>query len=150
MTDRTIHGNVPKFSASSVLAAIGDELSLIRQQDGLTWADIGAELGKSPDQAAKYADGSAEMGIIAFARAKRRWNGRFTGSLDRLIHGSKVGSDHDRVRHSKVLKAALALSVALEDDDEIDASEVRANRASIEAARDALDGLLAKLSVRAA
>lgn len=150
MTQPMIHGNVTKFSASSVLTAVADELSLIRQQDGLTWADIGVELGRSGDQAAKYADGSAEMGIIAFARARRRWNGRFTGALDRLIEGERHNDEHDRVRHSKILKAALALSVALEDDDQIDAKEVHANRATIESARDALDALLGKLAVRSA
>lgn len=58
-------------------------------------------------------------------------------------------TEADRTRESKVLKAALALSVALADDDTITPDEVRANRATIEAARDALDELLRKL-VRAA
>lgn len=55
----------------------------------------------------------------------------------------------DRVAQSSVLKAALALSIALEDDDRIDAEEVRQNRATIEEAIVALQGLLARL-VRAA
>ncbi len=63
--------------------------------------------------------------------------------------GSKCDTDTDRASESKVLGAALALSIALADDDEITPSEVRANRKTIEAARDALDGLLGKL-VRAA
>ena len=54
------------------------------------------------------------------------------------------GDEHDRARESKVLKAALALSIALSDDDQIDADEVRANRETIENAIDALKGLLAK------
>lgn len=58
-------------------------------------------------------------------------------------------AEHDRARESKVLTAALALSVALADDDQIDAEEVRANRLTIENAIGALQGLLAKL-VRAA
>jgi hypothetical protein len=58
-------------------------------------------------------------------------------------------TDSDRSQQSKVLKAALALSIALEDDGEISPEEVRQNRATIEQARDALDALLGKL-VRAA
>jgi hypothetical protein len=54
-------------------------------------------------------------------------------------------TDADRTQQNKVLKAALALSIALEDDDQISPEEVRRNRATIETARDALDALLAKL-----
>lgn len=58
-------------------------------------------------------------------------------------------TDTDRARESSVIKAALALSQALEDDDIISPIEVRDNRAVIEAARDALDQLLAKLVMAA-
>lgn len=142
-------GNTPVFSASTVLDEVGTALSAIRRDDKLTFADIAAIIGKSEDQAAKYCAGSAEMGMVAYARARREWNGRFDGALDRLCHDTRPVSDADRTRHSKVLRAALALSVALEDDDEITAVEVRANRATIEQARDALDELLRKI-VRAA
>ena len=138
-------GNGPVFSASSVLEALGTELALIKSQDKLTYADLAAVLGKSEDQAAKYCEGSAEMGVIAFARAKREWNGRFTGKLDRLCVETRPCSDADRTRQSKVLKAALALSVALEDDDEITPDEVRSSRATLEAARDAIDAVLRKI-----
>lgn len=137
------------FSASTVLDRIGEALSAIRREDGLTFADMAAVLAKSEDQAARYCAGSAAMDVVTFARAKREWNGRFTGGLDRLCHDSRPTGDADRLRSSKVLKAALALSVALEDDDEITPDEVRGNRATIEAARDALDELLRKI-VRAA
>jgi transcriptional regulator with XRE-family HTH domain len=137
----------PVFSASTVLDEVGAALSSIRRDDGLTFADLAAVLGKSEDQAAKYCAGSAEMGVVAYARARREWNGRFDGALDRLCHDTRPVSDVDRRRHSKVLKAALALSLALEDDDEITPKEVRANRATIEQARDALDELLRKIVV---
>jgi len=132
----------PVFSASSVLEAIASELTVIKHEDGLTDADIGRVLGKSEDQAAKYRTGLAEMGIVAFAAGKREWNGRFTGALERLCVESRPAGMPGRTIESRVLKAALALSIALEDDNEIDAKEVRANRATIEAARDALDALL--------
>ncbi len=133
------------FSASSILDELAEALRAIKKDDGLTDADLAAVLGRSEDQALKYRNGDAEMGVIAFARGKREWNGRFTGGLDRLISDTRPIGDADRIRGSKVLKAALALSVALEDDDEITAAEIKANRATIEQARDALDELLRKL-----
>jgi hypothetical protein len=139
----------PVFSASAILAAVGEDLTAIKLADRLTYADIGATLNKSEDQAAKYCEGSATMDLITFARGWREWNGRFAGGLARLCHDSRPSMGSDRARESKVLKAALALSVALADDGEIDAIEVRDNRATLEEARDAIDELLGKL-VRAA
>jgi len=139
----------PVFSASSVIDEIATALTAIRLKDRLTFTDIGAVLGKSEDQAAKYCAGSAVMDAVTYARAKREWNGRFSGGLDRLCQESRPTNEADRARTSKVLKAALALSEALEDDEEVSPTEVRDNRASLEDARDALDQLLAKL-VRAA
>jgi hypothetical protein len=150
MPDPTIHGKRPIFSASSVLDAIASELSAIKSADNLTDADLGRVLGKSEDQAAKYRAGLAEMGVVAFAAAKREWNGRFTGALDRLCVESRPVAHTDRQAQSTVLKAALALAEALEDDNQIDASEVRDNRAAIEAARDALSAQLDKLTLRGA
>jgi len=139
----------PIFSASTVLDALAESLSAIRRDDKLTFADMAAVLGKSEDQAGKYASGQQEMGVIAFARAKREWNGRFTGALDRLcIESRPAAVGTDRAKGSAVLKAALALSVALEDDDAIDCHEVRSNRGTLENARDAIESLLSKLAPR--
>jgi hypothetical protein len=132
------------FSASSVLDAIGEALSAIRRDDNLTFGDIAAILGKSEDQAAKYCAGSATMDAITFARAKREWSGRFTGGVDRLCADSRPGSTNDRAHGSSILRAALALSEALEDGT-ICAKEVRANRGTLENARDAIEAQLAKL-----
>lgn len=63
--------------------------------------------------------------------------------------GSVCDTD-DRAKEGSILKAALALSLALADDNKISAREVRQNKDTIVAARDALDELLAKLRVRAA
>lgn len=142
-------GRRPVFSASAVMEAIAAELTTIKRDDELTDGDLGRVLGKSEDQAAKYRTGLAEMGVVAYAAGKREWNGRFTGALDRLcVESRPVASD--RHTQTSVLKAALALSLALEGDDTIDADDVRSNRATIEQARDALDGLLAKLRPREA
>lgn len=135
------------FSAENILKSVADDLGQIKHQDRLTFGDIAAVLGKSEDQAGKYCNGQAAMDVVTFARAKREWNGRFTGSLDRLCkEHSRAQHEPDRLSGSKVLKAALALSVALEDDDEISPAEVRQNRATIEAAIDALQRQLDKLA----
>jgi hypothetical protein len=134
----------PVFSASAVLDAIASELATIKHEDGLTDADLGRVLGKSEDQAAKYRTGLAEMGIVAFAAAKREWNGRFTGALDRLCVDSRPASVDDRKGHTSLLEAALAFSVALQDGD-FSPEEVRKNRATLESARDAIEAQLAKL-----
>lgn len=132
------------FSASSVLDAIASELTTIKHEDGLTDADIGRVLGKSEDQAAKYRSGLAEMGVIAYAAGKREWNGRFTGALERLCVNSRPGTVCDRSSLTFVLQAAAGLSKALEDGV-ITAAEVRDNRSTLEAARDAIDAQLRKL-----
>lgn len=137
--------NRPVFSASAVLEAIATELSTIKHEDGLTYADIGRVLGKSEDQAAKYCAGYADMGVVSFAAGKREWNGRFTGALDRLCVDSRPGKADDRSAQTSLLKAALAMSEALEGDEEIVREEVRKNRATLENARAAIDAQLAKL-----
>ncbi len=137
------------FSASSVLDAIAAELTAIKHEDGLTDADIGRVLGKSEDQAAKYRTSLAEMGVVAFAAGKREWNGRFTGALDRLCVESRPGKLDDRGCENTVLKAVMALSDALADDNAISREEVRKNRATLENARDAIDAQLAKLVIAA-
>ena len=149
MSNPAIHRSRAVFSASAVLAEIAEALSAIKREDGLTFSDLGALLGKSEDQAAKYCDGSATMDAITFARGKREWNGRFTGGVDKLCVESRPCGDHDRTRQNKVLAAALALSVALVDDDEVTPAEVRANRATLESARDAIDAVLRKIVVAA-
>lgn len=134
----------PVFSASAVLDEIGEALTAIRKDDRLTFTDMAAILGKSEDQAAKYCAGSAEMGVIAYARARREWNGRFSGALDRLCENTRPGKVNDHAATNSILKAALALSLALEDGT-VDPEEVRANRATLENARDAIEAQLAKL-----
>lgn len=148
MTDPHIHGKKPVYSASAALDEVAKALNEIKSQDRLTWADIGAVLGVSDDQAAKYADGTSTMSFVTFGRGKREWNGRFTGYFDRLCVDSRPGKVDDRHGHTTILQAALALSVALEDGD-ISPEEVRANRQTLENARDAIEAQLRKL-VRAA
>ena len=139
----------PIFSASNVIEAVAADLSAIKLKDDLTDADIAAILGKSEDQAEKYRKAAATMDIVTYARGKREWNGRFTGRLDKLCEESRPCADTDRARHSKLLRAALAVAEALEDDDDVSPEEVKINRRELEEARDAIDALLRKI-VRAA
>ena len=145
MSNPQIHGNRAVFSASSVLDAISKALVEIKAADRLTYADLGAVLGKSEDQAAKYCDGSATMDAVTFGRAKREWNGRFTGYFDRLCVESRPAFGSDRHASNAILSAAVSMCRALEDDDVIDKNEVLSSRPELEAARDAIEAQLRKL-----
>ena len=146
MSDPTIAGRRPAYSASNALDAIGKALGEIKAQDRLTWGDIGAVLGVSDDQAAKYADGTAAMSAVTFGRGKREWNGRFTGYFDRLCVDSRPGAVNDHSTLSVLLDLAAKISVTLEDG-RIDAAEVHAHRTELENARDAIDAQLGKLKL---
>lgn len=143
MADPRFHGKVKTVSASDMVTALADALSQIKSEDRLTWSDVGAVLGKSEDQAAKYADGSAVMDVTTFWRGRDKWGSRFTGQFDRLGARSLWGND----RHGQVmvLGAALSLSQALEDDHCVSESEVRAMRGDLERARDAIESQLLKI-----
>lgn len=138
-----IHGNRRAVTASVILETLGDALSRIRQEDRLTWADMGRVVGKSEDQAAKYADGTAEMGAVALFYAKQAWGERFTGGINALLLDSKPAND-PQAAQSCILKAALALSIALEDG-ELSEKEIAANRSTLERASEAIASQLARL-----
>lgn len=149
MSAPAIHGKQTPYSASNALEAIGRAISEIKHQDGLTWADVGAVLGKSEDQAAKYADGTATMDAVTFGRGKREWNGRFTGYFDRLCVDSRPTGATDHTTLTSLLDLSARLAKALEDG-EIDKAEVLENRAQLEGVRDAIEAQLAKLTPRGA
>lgn len=145
MADPQIHGNRMPFSALSALQAIGSALTRIKSEDGLTWADMGVVVGKSDDQAARYADGSSTMDVIAFARAKREWNGRFTGPFDRLCADSRPVRLDDNIIHSQVIRASLSIAEAKENGGQIFDWEIRCARPVLEQARDAIEDLLRRI-----
>jgi len=137
------------FSASSVRDTIAETLAAIKEEDGLTYADMARVMGRSTDRAEAYCNGDfSDMPSFALLAAWREWNGRFVGPIRDLVEGSRPGAHCDHAGQSAILKAALALSVALEDGL-VDQEEVRANRSTLESARDAIEAQLAKL-VRAA
>lgn len=137
--------NRQPYSASNALEAVGRALNEIKTADRLTWEDVGAELGKSDDQAAKYADGRATMDFITFGRARRKWGKRFTGYFDQLCGEGNAPSEHDRHDMAVVAVAAAKMAEALEDDNLITADEVRANIKPLSAAFDAIGRQLGKV-----
>ena len=143
MTAPSIHGNRAVYSDSNALEALGRAIHEIRHQDGLTWADIGAVLGVSDDQAANYANARAQMPVSVYGRGKREWNGRFTGYFERLCVDSRPGNHCDYTALTNVLTAATSISEALADG-QITAAEIRECRSRLEQARDDLDALLSK------
>lgn len=148
MSAPSIHGNVRAVTASSVVEAVGDDLLTIKQTDRLRWSDIGEVLGVSEDQAAKYADGSATMNLVAFAKGRSAWGSRFTGTLDRLIGCGRTDVTGCQTQ-SSILKAALAIEEAKEDGD-LSVDDIRANRKTLEHARDAIDAQLNRLGPKGA
>jgi hypothetical protein len=150
MTKPIIHGKRRALSASAVLDAVASDLLQIKQEDALSFKDIGRVLGKSEDQASKYCDGTAEMGLTAYAFGKAQWNGRFTGTLDSLILDSRGHLTSDRCKATVIGRALAEILEALEDDDEASAKEVRERRKALEDAKHAIEGFLDKLRVRAA
>jgi hypothetical protein len=147
MTEPCFHGFRPQFSASLVLTNLGNSLSLIRAEDKLTWNDVGAVLGKSADQAAKYADGTSDMGVVSYARGKREWSGRFSGSLMRLCYGCSNTPCNDRLTAAKTAQVGMLLNEALATGDTVPASLIHQNRSAIESLRDSLDALLRRTEV---
>lgn len=150
MSQPHVVGKRRALSASAILDAAATDLSQIKHEDRLTFADIGRVLGKSEDMAAKYCDGSATMDFVTYTLARDQWNGRFTGTIDAMVSAGKLDNTTDRNKQTLLTKALLDLSIALEDDDECCPRDVRKHRRSLEAAREAIDSLLGKLELRAA
>jgi hypothetical protein len=136
-----------RLSASAIREAIAADLMQIKAEDGLTFDDIGRVLGKSPDQAARYCDGTASMCAETYTFAREAWNGRFTGRLDALL-ASVPDTVPDRKKGSSIARANFAVSVMLEDDDITD-DEIRRNRKILEEGRDAFDALLRRIAPKA-
>lgn len=146
MTAPRIHARRRGISASGLLRAVGDDLGQIRSDDGLTWSDVGRVLGKSEDQAAKYADASAEMPITAYLFGQREWGTRLTGRVEALI-----SADHAPIDDARVLPELLGCARGLAEgltDGRLCLADIGANRKDIEDAVRALQGLLEKLQPR--
>ena len=149
-----IHGRRASFSASVALSQLGEDLSAIRKEDGLTWKDVGRVLGKSEDRAANYATALSEMPVSAFLLGCREWNGRFANGVLSLI-GMKlteIGSDTstDGEKLCRILRLAHLLSAAMTDMEtpgSVDEGELREIGAdALDEASRAIDALRARLA----
>lgn len=139
MAAPAIHGRYRTVPASTLLETLGESLKAIKRRDNLTDIDIGAVLGKGDDAAANYRVGSAEMGVLAFVRGCKEWDGHFANEFLALAANMKLvpldASDvSDREGTTAITCALLALLKALEDDEVVDDEELRAAWPSIEAA----------------
>ena len=145
MSNPPIHGKTAR--ASDILEALGNDLLKIKMEDKLTWAELGRVLGVSEDQAAKYADGTATMNAVAYTFGRIAWNGRFTGSLDKLVERA---TDHIDGHHLMTLlfECGGELARAMEDGTLTD-EEIRKARKQLESLRAGIDKLLARIGPRA-
>lgn len=150
MSASHIHRSPARFCVSDALDALGEDIALIREEDELRWEDVGRELGKCKDRARDYSKALSEMPLSAFLLGCRKWNGRFAGRvlamIGKRLADLETSAEHtsDRAKESSVLKAALALSVALEDDDLSD-KEILSNRETLHNAAAAIDALLSRI-----
>jgi hypothetical protein len=58
---------------ASILADVGLALGQVKHSRGLSPEDMGTVLGRCDDMVAKYIAGDAEMGFVAWMRAKEAW-----------------------------------------------------------------------------
>lgn len=150
MTAPLIHGGRRFISASKLLDVAGEALHAIKRDDGLTWAEVGEAIGKSDDQAGKYATGQATMDFITFFRCCERWNGRFANSVFALsgmtlVDATAADAKNMRLGIIKLTELCAGMQMAMLDDDLSD-EEVEGLDALIEAAGSLVDSLRLRLS----
>lgn len=128
MTKPGFHGRRRSFSVSKAVDQLAADITAIKEEDGLTWTDVGRVFGKGEDQAAQYGKGNAEMSFTSFLLGCREWNGRFSAGVAAMI--GQCLRDLDAVdlthRHFVTLLTRLAfeISLALENDDDVDETEL--------------------------
>lgn len=120
MTDPHIHGRYRSFSVSRALDQLGETLSTIRKEDGLTWKEVGRILGKSDDRASDYANALSEMPIGAFLLGCREWNGRLANPVFSMLGMALVPSHEDSTtdttKLAHVLKLTHLMGAAIADE----------------------------------
>jgi hypothetical protein len=154
MSAPTFNGHGSFVSASKLVEAIAADLTQIKAEEGLTDAELGEALGVGDDQAAKYRTGLATMNAVAFIRGCQHWNGRFANSALAKI-GQKVvgiGSSKATDRHglTALTKLMLEVSIALEDDEQVDDLELARMKKQLEDAGSYVDKMRHRLAERAA
>lgn len=152
MSRQQIHGRFTTVPASLLLKTLGDSLDDIRRQDGANDEDLGAVLGKHKDTAERYRKAEGEMGVVAFLRGCRAWDGRFANATLALV-GMKLveidsGEGSDRAGFTALATLLAQLSEALEDDNIVDDRELAAMAAAVESAGKHIDRLRERLRPR--
>jgi hypothetical protein len=152
MSAPMIHGAYRTVSASKLLAALGASIGRIKERDQLTYADVGRVFGKGDDQAAKYKDGTAEMGVTSFLFGCREWDGSFANDAFALVGMKLVPIETSAATDRDALPALTGLlhevAVALADDGKIDDRELAGMRQELEEAGRAIDALRERLRLR--
>lgn len=151
MSAPLIHGRRGFVTASSLLGAAGKALTAIKEEDDLTWKDIGDAINKSDDQAAKYGAGLATMDFITFFRACICWNGRFANTVFALgdLHLSESAVSDNTTEIRRGMLAFSELMVGLQRamlDEELNEDEIEELGSMIETAGAFLDQLRNRLS----
>ena len=149
MSDKAIPPLHRTVSGSKLVETIGDSLSVIKAEDGLTDAELGKFLHKGVDAGKAYRTGYAEMPVTSFLRGCERWNGRFANDALSLI-GMKLvplstEAVSDQTLSTRLCKLMLDVSLALEDGVITDLEVARMKRTLIEAG-EAIDSMRGRLS----
>lgn len=147
MTDRVIPHRHQTISASKLIETVGDSLRVIKADDRLTDAELGAYMHRGVDAAKDYRNGDAEMGFVAFLRGCERWNGRFANDVLSLIGMKLSPLSTDTVTpqtlQSRLCRLMLEVSTALEDG-ELSEIEIASMKRSLVEAGEAIDGYRGK------
>lgn len=131
--------------ASKLIEATGEALLKIKEDDNLTWAEVGEALGVEDDQAARYGKGNSEMGFVKFLRGCRAWNGRF--SVAAALAGLSIAPGDPALRRPDVQRGMLSLTLVIADlqramlDGELTDDELEAMDGLIDHADQFLDAL---------
>lgn len=152
MTAPTNNGRYRTVSASKLLETLGASIGRIKSRDELTYADVGRVFGKGDDQAAKYKEGIAEMGVTSFLFGCKEWDGSFANDALGLIGMKLVTIETDAATDRDTLSALTGLlhevAVALADDGKIDDRELLSMRDELDAAGRAIDALRERLRLK--
>ena len=115
------------FSASRAVEVAGQVLLDIKGEDNLTYTELGAIIGKGPDQAERIAKGNSVMDMPTFLAACDYWGERFADRVMALVHlrtapaGAKCDIDE---RGSLSLARLLPAILEAEEDGEETADEL--------------------------
>lgn len=148
MTVQHFHRDYRTLTTSLMLDTLGASLREIRRADGATWTEVGWEIGKSKDRAARYAAGGADMGAASFVLGCRAWDGRFANDVLALVgmRLAPIGADSAPVGVTslRALADLMSAKAAALEDGQIDDREIAAMWPLIEAVGRQIDQLRAR------